>query len=79
MLRAVDDAEVARTEQRGEVPRCLVIDGDAEWRNALQARLGQCLACILEPIAALVAIAVIRLAVGEQQQEAAMRGFVPYT
>src|SRR5690606_27231611 len=77
LLRRVHDAEIAGTEQGGEVARGLLIDGDAERRHALQAGLRERLARVLEAIAPLVAIAVVGLAVGEQQQEAAVRALAP--
>src|SRR5690606_18023593 len=73
VLGCLHDGVVAGPEQAGQVVRSLMVDGDAERRDALQARLRERLARVLEAVAALVAVAVVRLAVREQQHEPAVR------
>src|SRR5688572_26511643 len=69
-LRARQQRVLPGAEHAVQVARGRAVDGEAEGRDALQARLDHRLTHVLDAVAALVMVDVVRLAVGEQQQQA---------
>ena len=70
---AAQDGEAAAAEDPAGVARRLAIDGQAEHGDALAARLGDRLARVFDAVRPFVDVDVVRLAVGEDQQEPARR------
>ena len=64
---------VVRPEHQRQVVGGMPVDGQAERRNALQPRFGDGLAHVFDAVAAVVLVDIVRLAVGEQQQQAMHR------
>src|SRR5690606_24690817 len=71
-----DDREAGRTEQMGQVTRTLAVDGDAERHDAPIARLDHGDASVLDTVAAVVEVEVVRFAVGQDEQDAARGGLL---
>ena len=69
-----DDGEAAAAEEAGEGVPGGGVDGDAVGRLAGAAGLADRHAAVLETMLALVVVEVVRLAVGDDDQEAPLAG-----
>ena len=70
LLRPVQHGEPRPAENPPGITGCLTIDRQAEHSHALSVRLRDRLSRILETVASFVEIDVVRLAVGEEEQQA---------
>ena len=73
-FRFSNHAETSRSEQVGQISASLTVDGDAERRQSHASGFKDGHSRVFNAIAGIVKVEIIRLAVGDDQQESATGG-----